>query len=71
MDTSDKILKLFFMVWLFVIVIVAVIGLFIWAHFKVKADEERLLEEDPSALYPFLVNLPLDVYIQQVHSRKM
>lgn len=41
------------MVWLFVIVIVAVIGLFIWAHFKVKADEERLLEEDPSALYPF------------------
>lgn len=39
--------------WFIIVVIVAVIGLFVWAHFKNKADEERLLEENPGALYPF------------------
>lgn len=36
-----------------IIIILFVIGLFVWAHFKVKSNEARLLEENPGALYPF------------------
>ena len=36
-----------------IILVVVVIGVFIWAHYQVEKDEQKLLQEDPGALYPF------------------
>lgn len=41
------------MLYIILIVVVLVIGVFVWAHYKVEADEAKLIEEDPGALYPF------------------
>lgn len=36
-----------------IILVVVVIGVFVWAHYQVEKDEQKLLQEDPGALYPF------------------
>ena len=41
------------MLYIILIVVVLVIGVFVWAHYRVEADEAKLIEEDPGALYPF------------------
>ena len=41
------------MLYIIIIVVVFIIGVVAWAHDKVEADEAKLIEENPGALYPF------------------
>lgn len=36
-----------------IFLVVAVIAVFTWAHYQAEKDEQKLLQEDPGALYPF------------------
>ena len=41
------------MLYIILAAVALIILFFVWAHYKVEADEAKLIEEDPGALYPF------------------